>query len=109
MDPAGISTGMGSQTHFHPVGGGTPIVFTSVIIVNSCRLNDPKITASGKLQKVIDGAGIAGEWERFVGGIGMVLNISEFKAQLYMDNLSFSTAYSSSEPSPGHSYFIYCF
>jgi hypothetical protein len=31
----------------------------------------------------------------FVGGIGMVLNTTEFKAQLYMDNLSFSTAYSS--------------
>lgn len=89
--------GTGSQTYFHPLGGGSPILFTSVIVVNNCHLMEARSIASGKMQKVIDGAGIAGEWERFVGGIGMVLNAREFKAQLYMDNLSYAMAYSSLE------------
>jgi hypothetical protein len=41
--------------------------------------------------KVISGALIEGEWERFVGGIGMVIHEHEFRAQLYKDNLSFNT------------------
>jgi hypothetical protein len=106
MDPALVSTGFCGQTHFHRIGGGPPITFTAPIVVNSSHLVEPKGTASGKMQKVIDGAMIAGEWERFVGGVGMVLNATEFKAQLYMDNLSFSTAYSSPDSS-GQSHIFY--
>lgn len=56
---------------------------------------------NGKMQKVIAGACIAGEWERLVGAIGMVIHQREFKAQLAQDNLSFSTAYSSSSSDTG--------
>ena len=99
--PAGYSTGTGSQTHFHPVGGGAPIIFTSVVVVDSSHLFEPKMTGNGKMQKVIAGACIAGEWERLVGAVGMVIHQREFKAQLAQDNLSFSTAYSSSSSDTG--------
>ena len=88
-------------SHFHPVGGSLPIIFTSVVIVDSSNLLEPKIMGNGKMQKVIAGACIAREWEHLVGAIGMVIHQREFKAQLAQDNLSFSTAYSSSSLDPG--------
>jgi len=94
-DPAKISTGMGSSTHFHAVGGGAPIVFLSTIVVKDCNLQDAKVSSTGRFQKVIEGACIEGEWERLVGAIGHVIHAREFKAQYYMDNLSFATTYSS--------------
>jgi hypothetical protein len=94
-DPAHISTGFGNQTYFHPVGGGAPFVFTSVIHVSSCHLEEPKVNSNGKMQKVIEGACIEGEWERLIGAIGQVIHAREFKGQLNGSNLSFGTAYTS--------------
>jgi hypothetical protein len=94
-DPAKISTGVGSSTYFHAVGGGMPIVFLSTIVVKDCNLQDAKISSTGRRQKVIEGACIEGEWERLVGAIGHVIHAREFKAQYYVDNLSFATAYDS--------------
>ena len=81
---------MGSSTYFHAVGGGTPIIFLSTIVVKDCNLQDAKMSSTGRFQKVIEG-----EWERLVGAIGHIIHAREFKAQFYMDNLSFATAYSS--------------
>jgi hypothetical protein len=78
-----------------------PIIFTSVVIVDSSHLFEPKVMGNGKMQKVIAGACIAREWERLVGAIGMVIHQREFKAQLAQDNLSFSTTYSSSSSDTG--------
>lgn len=72
------------------------MIFTSVVVVNESFLEQPKITGNGKAFKVIDGALHAGEYERFVGAIGMIIGEQEFRAQLYMDNLSFTTAFSTS-------------
>jgi len=94
-DPAKISTGVGSLTYFHAVGGGTPIIFLSTIVVKDCNLQDAKMSSTGRFQKIIEGACIEGEWERLVSAIGQVIHAREFKAQLYMDNLSFATTYGS--------------
>ncbi len=72
------------------------MMFTSVIVVNESFLEQPKITGNGKAFKVIDGALHAGEYERFVGAIGMIIGEQEFRAQLLMDNLSFTTAFATS-------------
>lgn len=72
------------------------MIFTSVVVVNESFLEQPKITGNGKAFKVIDGALHAGEYERFVGAIGMIIGEQEFRAQLYMDNLSFTMAFSTS-------------
>jgi hypothetical protein len=37
-NPARISTGVGSLTYFHAVGGGTLIVFLLTIVVKDCNL-----------------------------------------------------------------------
>jgi hypothetical protein len=102
-DPAKISTGVGSQTHFHAVGGSSPLVFISTIVVHSCNIQDPKMNSNGKLQKVIEGACIEGEWERLVGAIGMIVNAAEFKSQIMAGNLTFGTAYAS----PDYGTYIY--
>jgi len=86
---------VGSSTYFHAVGGGTPIIFLSTIVVKDCNLQDAKMSSTGRFQKVIEGACIEGEWEHLVGAIGHIIHAREFKAQFYMDNLSFATAYSS--------------
>jgi hypothetical protein len=54
-------------------------------------LEEPKVPGFGKPIKVIDGALIEGEWERFVGATGMVIGANVFKSQLFKDFLSFST------------------
>jgi hypothetical protein len=90
-NPAHISTGAFGRNFFHAVGGGIPTIFTSVIIVESCFLDEPKIGGNTKPVKVIQGALLQGEWERYVGAIGMVIRESEFRAQLYKDYVSFST------------------
>lgn len=97
IDPARISTGVGSKTYFHGIGGGLPIIFLSVIVVKECNVGEPKANSTGKLQKFVEGACIEGEWERLVGAIGQIIHAREYKAQLFLDNLSFGTAYSSSE------------
>jgi hypothetical protein len=97
VDPARISTGVGSKTYLHAVGGGIPIIFTSVIVVKECYLEEPKTTANGKALKLIEGACIEGEWERLVGAIGQVIDRVEYKSQLYMGNLSFTTVHGSSD------------
>lgn len=94
-DPVRISTGVGSSTYFHAVGGGTPIVFLSTIVIKDCSLQAAKISSAGRSQKIIEGACIEGEWERLVGAIGHIIHARKFKAQLYLNNLSFATAYGS--------------
>lgn len=95
IDPATISTGVRSSSYFHAVGGGTPYVFTSLILVNACHLDDPRTSSAGKTQKLIEGACIEGEWERLVGCIGQIIHAREFKGQFQAGNLSFTTAFAS--------------
>jgi hypothetical protein len=94
-DPATVSTGVGSQTYFHAVGGGPPLIFISTIIVSDCNLLEGKMTNNNKLQKSIEGACFEGEWERLVGAIGQVIRVREFKGQVVGGNLTFGTAYAS--------------
>ena len=47
----------------------------------------------GKPVKAVSGALIEGEWECFVGAIGMVIHERDFRAQLFKDNLSFTTTF----------------
>ncbi len=96
-NPAKISTGFGNQTYFHAVGGGPPFVFTSVIHVSACHLDEPKHNSNGKVQKLIEGACIEGEWERLVGAIGQVIHAREFMGQINGGDLSFGTAYASAD------------
>ena len=67
------------------------MIFISVILVHECCLLQPKTSVNTKPIKCISGGLIEGEWERFVGAIGMVIHEQEFKAQLFRDNLSFTT------------------
>jgi hypothetical protein len=71
------------------------MVFLSTVVVKDCNLQDAKVLSTGRHQKVIEGACIEGEWERLVGAIGHVIHAREFKAQFYLDNLSFATSYGS--------------
>ena len=96
-DPARISTGVGSQTYLHPVGGGTPFTFVSTVVVSDCQLIQPKMNPNGKLNKFIEGQGIEGEWERLVGPIGQVINQVEYKAQIQAGYISFLTAFGNPE------------
>ena len=61
------------------------MMFTSVIVVNESFLEQPKISGNGKMFKVIDGALHAGEYERLVGAIGMIIGEKEFRGQLLME------------------------
>jgi len=88
-----ISTGVGSSNYFHPVGGGAPYVFTSLILVSLCYLDEPKTSSAGKTQKVVEGACIEGEWERLVGCVGHIIRSREFKGQIVGGNVSFTTAF----------------
>jgi hypothetical protein len=98
-DTARISTGFGSQTYFHAIGGGPAIMFTSIVQVSACYLDEPKVSSNGKMQKLIEGACIEGEWERLVGAIGQVIHAREFKGQLNGGNLLFSTSFASADSS----------
>ena len=73
------------------------MTFVSLILVNECFLVDAKVNPNAKPSRFISGGIISGEWERLVGAVGMILWTCAFKAQLYMDNLSFSTALYSNE------------
>ena len=66
-------------------------MFTSVIVVDQCYLDEGKTTSTGKLQKILKGSLLEGEFERFVGNIGMVIHSRDFSAQLYKEVLDFST------------------
>jgi hypothetical protein len=90
-DPAKISTGSNGKKHFHSLQSDQPLVFTSVIVVDQCYLEDGKATSTGKLQKILKGMLLEGEFERFVGNIGMIIRSREFGAQIYKDILDFST------------------
>lgn len=85
------STTQGQYYFFSRKGGGGPAVFISAIVVGECSLLEPTIKA-GRTIKTISGPLLEGEWERFVGAIGMILHERNFKGQLLMDNLSFSTS-----------------
>ena len=91
-DPAKLSTGFGSQTYIHPVGGSGPITFVSTVKVRECYLIDPKVH-NNKIQKMIEGAGIDGEWERLVCAIGQIIDQQEYKSQVQAGYLQFSTTF----------------
>ena len=93
INPEVISTGVGSSTYFHPVGGGAPYIFTSLILVSSCYLDEPRTSPSGRTQKHVEGACIEGEYERLVGCIGQIIHSREFKGQIAGGNISFTTAF----------------
>lgn len=91
IDPAVVSTGLHGKKHFHRVGDDHPFTFCSVIRVDSCYLDEGRTTGSGKLQKVIKGSMMEGEFERLVGAVGMIIGERQYNAQLYKDVLDFST------------------
>ena len=93
IDPMVISTGVGNSNYFHLVGGGGPYMFTSLILVSSCHLNEPKVSSAGRTQKLVEGACIEGEWERLVGCIGHIIHSREFRGQIAGGNVSFTTAF----------------
>lgn len=97
FDPASISTGFGSQTYLHPVGGGSPLTFVSTVMVGDCHLIEPKTHTTGKMQKLIEGVGIEGEWERLIGALGQIIDKVEYKAQIQAGYISFSSAFASPE------------
>jgi hypothetical protein len=98
VDPAIISTGHLGHTYLHLLqGGARPLIFTSVIVVDSCHLLEAKPAPNSKPVKAIAGSLLEGEWERLIGCIGMIIHEHDFKAQLYKDNLSFTTAPSTAE------------
>jgi hypothetical protein len=104
VDPAFVSTGLHGKKHFHRVGNDQPLLFLSVVKVDQCYLADGRTTSIGKLQKIVRGTLLEGEFERFVGAIGMVIREQDFKAQLYKDVLDFSTFMAFDEKSM----FFYC-
>jgi len=91
VDPAFVSTGLHGKKHFHRVANDQPLLFTSVVIVDQCYLAEGRTTTNGKLHKLIKGTLLEGEFERFVGAIGMITRERHFMAQLYKDALDFST------------------
>jgi hypothetical protein len=99
INPAVISTGIGSSNYFHPVGGGAPYIFTSLILVSSCHLDEPKTSSTGRTLKLVEGACIEGEYERLVGCIGQIIHLREFKGQIAGGNISFTTAFATAQNS----------
>lgn len=93
-NPMKLSTGFGSQTYIHAVGGSSPVTFVSVVKVRECCLIDPKIN-NNKMQKMIEGAGIDGEWERLVCAVGQIINQEEYRSQVQAGYLQFSTMFTS--------------
>jgi hypothetical protein len=75
------------------VGGSAPVTFVSVVKVRECFLVNPKVS-NNKIQKVIEGASIDGEWERVVCAIGQIINHKEYKSQIQGGYLQFSTTFS---------------
>jgi hypothetical protein len=90
-DPAKLSTGFGSQTYIHAVGGSAPLSFVSTVLVGKCHLIDPKTAPNGRSQKLIEGIGIEGEWDRLIGVVGQVINRTQYKAPVEAGYVSFST------------------
>lgn len=92
MDPRKLTINQISQPFIHRLGASRPIVLISVMLVSDCFLINPKTSGNAKPQRVISGGIFEGEWERLVGAIGMIARVTDYKAQLYMDKLSFATA-----------------
>jgi|SRR5882762_4747449 len=86
-----------SQTYFHATGGSGPLTFVSYVRVGECHLIDPKTSANGRIQRLIEGAVIAGEWDQLVAVIGHVINQVEYKAQIQAGYVLFATALMSPE------------
>ena len=91
VDPAYVSIGFNGKRHFHHPGNDHPLLFTSVITVDQCYLDQGKTTTNGKLQKVFKGSLMEGEFELFVGAIGMIIGERKYHAQMFKDVLDFST------------------
>lgn len=96
-DPTNISTGVGGQTHLHAVGGGPPLTFVSTVVVGECHLMESKMHTTGKMQKLIEGIAIEGEWDRLVGALGQIIDKVQYKAQIQAGYVSFSTSFASAE------------
>jgi hypothetical protein len=94
-----VFTSVRSSNYFHPVGGGAPYVFTSLIMVSLCYLDEPKTLSAGKTQKLVEGACIEGEWERLVGCIGQIISSREFRGQIVGGNVSFTTVFATARNS----------
>ena len=90
-DPAKLSTGFGSQTYLHAIGGSAPLTFVLTVLVGNCHLTNPKASTNGRMQKLIEGIGIEGEWDCLVGVVGQVINRTEYKAPIEAGYVSFST------------------
>lgn len=106
-DPAKLSTGFGSQTYIHPVGGSSPVTFVSTVKVRECCLIDPR-EKNNKVQKTIEGAGIDGEWERLVCAIGQIIDRQEYKSQIQAGYLEFSTTFSTGAAGMSVRWRFYC-
>jgi hypothetical protein len=91
VDPAKISCTR-IQPYFHYLRGGGQIVFTTVIVVDECRLIEPAPIGNARPVKSISGGIFEGEYERFTGAVGMIIGSDLFAAQFAMDILSFQTA-----------------
>ena len=72
-------------------------MFTSLILVSSCHLDEPKTLHGGRRQKIVEGACIEGEWERLVGCIGHIIRSREFTSQVVAGNLSFTTSFTTAK------------
>src|SRR3984893_7021197 len=58
--------------------------------VDDCNLDEVRTTSNDKLQKIIKESLMEGEFERFVGAIGMIIGQRLYNAQLFRDVLTFS-------------------
>jgi hypothetical protein len=93
-----VSIGVNGRNYMHAVGGGGPMIFISIIRVHACNIFEPLLSQGvGKPLRSVQGAMIEGEWERAIGSIGMIINEKEFRAPLFRDDLSFTTAFGSNE------------
>ena len=103
MDPALVTTGLNGRTDFRSVrAGGSPKLFTSVGETGECHLEEPKMTGVQRLQRILSVSILAGEYERFVGAVGMISNLHIFAAQMKADYLDFTSAMDFSKPGQFH-------
>jgi hypothetical protein len=67
------------------------LTFVSTVRVGNCYLMEPKSSNNGKIQKLMEGVVLEGEWERLVGLVGPVINKTDFKIQMQEGYISFAT------------------
>ena len=94
IDPAVISTSIGSSSYFHPVGGGTPYVFMSPYSSQFVSSGCAKYYIYWDVTKAVAGALIEGEYKRLVGCISQIICLRDFKSQIFSGIISFTHALS---------------